>query len=464
MQKKIFVLFFAELGNRFRADLVIRESAGKTIIIHGGNCWMKKVLSMFLVAMMVIMAAACSKNESASEGKGGKDEKLTLNFWVFGSTGYQKLIDEYQKEHPNIKIKLNEGEMNDIQNNLFTSISAGSGAPDIAMIEVSTVEKFKGASDRFYNLKDYGADDIAKNYLDWKWKQAQTVDGSFQLGLPTDIGPTAMFYRSDVIEAAGLPSNPDELANQLKSWDDFYTMAKTIKEKTGKPVSDSPELVFNAIRDQQPEQYFNDKDELIIEDTVKDAYDFTTKMIQDGLLGKNSLWTPEWGSAMAEGSYAFLPGAPAWMMGVVKGNAPDAGGKWGITSIPEGAGNWGGSFLSIPKESKHPKEAFEFISWLTSPETQLKSFKDMGLFPSTPDVYENEEFLSTADEYFGGQQTAKLFAEAAKSVKPIYMGKNYAIVNAELVTALTNVASKKADPEKEWKAAVKRIEQQLGRQ
>jgi cellobiose transport system substrate-binding protein len=425
---------------------------------------MKKFLAIFLTAIMAFTLAACNGNGGKEEEAAGGDEKVTLDFWVFGSTGYQALIDEYQKQNPNVTIKLNEGEMGDMHNNLFTSISAGSGAPDIAMIEVSQLEKFKVASDRFYNLNEYGAEEIAGNYLEWKWQSAQSVDGDFQIGLPTDIGPTAMFFRTDVIEAAGLPTDPEALAAELSTWEDYYNVAKVIKEKTGKPIADSPELVFNAIRDQQPQQYFNEKDELIIEDTMKEAYEFTTKMIQDGLIGKNGLWTPEWGSAMGDGSYATMPGAPAWMMGVVKGNAPDASGKWSLTSIPEGAGNWGGSFLTIPAESENPQAAYDFISWLTSPESQLKSFTEMGLFPSTPDVYENEDFLATTDEYFSGQPTAKIFAEAAKNVTPVYMGKNYAIVNAELITALTNVATAGADPQAEWDAAVERIEQQLERQ
>ncbi|WP_456276217.1 ABC transporter substrate-binding protein [Bacillus sp. AK128] len=425
---------------------------------------MKKFFAIFITAIMAFTLAACSGGDEGASPEGGSDEKVTLDFWVFGSTGYQALIDEYQKQNPNVTIKLNEGEMNDVHNNLFTSISAGSGAPDIAMIEVSQIEKFKEAQDRFYNLNEYGAEEIGGNYLDWKWQAAQNVDGDFQIGLPTDIGPTAMFYRTDVIEAAGLPTDPEALAAELSTWEDYYAVAKTIKEKTGKPIADAPELVFNAIRDQQEQQYFNEQEELIIEDTVKEAYDYTTKMIQEGLIGQNGLWTPEWGSAMADGSYATMPGAPAWMLGVVKGNAPDAGGKWSLTAIPEGAGNWGGSYLTVPAESEHPQAAFDFISWLTSPESQLGSFLEMGLFPSTPDVYENEDFLAQTDEYFSGQPTAKIFAEAAKSVKPVYMGKNYAIVNTELVTALTNVATAGADPQAEWDAAVERIEQQLGRQ
>lgn len=442
-----------------------------------------KKLSIFLAfVMLAFVLVACSGNNGNNDNAGnkgsnnggnassdngatgGSGENVELTFWTYGSTGYDVLVDEYMEDNPNVKINVNEGEMEDMLNNLFTSISAGSGAPDIALIEISQIEKFLQAQDQFYNLNDYGAQDEADHFLDWKWAQAQSVDGSFQIGLPTDIGPTTMFFRTDVMEEAGLPTDPEELAAEISTWDDYYEAAKQIKETTGKPITDSPELMFNAIRDQQDQQYFNEDDELIIEDTVKGAYDYTAKMLEEGLVGQNALWTPEWGSAMADGSYATLIGAPAWMIANVKGNAPDAGGNWSLTTIPEGAGNWGGSFLTIPKESDHPEEAFAFIAWLTSEETQLKSFTNNGLFPSTPGVYENEEFLATTDEYFSGAPTAAIFAEAAQSVKTVYMGLNYPIVNSELITALTNVAVEGADPQEEWDQAVERINAQLERQ
>lgn len=429
---------------------------------------MKKWLSILILFSVMVVLAACNNDSSANEGSGSGDSggKVELDFWVFGSAGYDILAEEYMKENPNVKININAGEMADVHNNLFTSISAGSGAPDISMIEVSEITKFAQAQDRFHNLNDFGAQDVKDDYLDWKWQQASSVDGEFQIGLPTDIGPTTMFYRTDVIEEAGLSTDPEELAAQLSDWDAYYEAAKQIKEKTGKPIADSPELVYSALRDQAPEQYFNEENELIIESSpyVKEAYDFTTKLLEEGLVGQNQVWTPEWGSAMADGSYATLPGAPAWMIANVKGNAPDAGGNWSLTTIPEGAGNWGGSFMTIPAESEHPQEAYDFISWLVSPENQLKSFHSNGLFPSTPAAYEDEEFLATTDEYFSDAPTAKIFAEAAESVKPVYMGVNYALVQDEIILALTNVAIEGADPQAEWDAAVKRIEDQLARQ
>lgn len=430
---------------------------------------MKKWL-LFLAFMMLAFALVACNNDNGNADKNGKNtnkgdgKSVELTFWTFGSTGYDVLVDEYMTDHPNVKITINNSEMDDLHDNLFTSISAGSGAPDITMIEISQIAKFLEAEDQFYNLNDYGALDEAGHFLDWKWAQAQNADGSYQIGLPTDIGPTTMFYRTDVMEEAGFPTDPEELAAEISTWDEYYEAAKVIKEKTGKPISDTPKLMFNAIRDQQDQQYFNEDNELIIEDTVKEAYDYTTKMLEEGLLGQNELWTPEWGSAMAEGDYATLIGAPGWMVTNVKDNAPDAGGKWSLTAIPEGAGNWGGSFLTIPKESKHPEEAFAFIAWLTSEESQLKSFTNNGLFPSTPSVYENEDFLATTDEYFSGAPTAQYFAEAAQDVKTVYMGPNYPIVDSELDTALLNVAKEGADAQEEWDKAVERINAQLERQ
>jgi cellobiose transport system substrate-binding protein len=424
------------------------------------------ILLAFMMLAFVLVACSDSNGDADNKGNGasGGEESVELTFWTFGSTGYDVLVDEYMTDNPNVKITINNSEMDDLHDNLFTSISAGSGLPDITMIEISQIAKFLEAEDQFYNLNDYGALDEAGRFLDWKWAQAQNVDGSFQIGLPTDIGPTTMFYRTDVMEEAGLPTDPDELAAEISTWDEYYEAAKIIKEKTGKTISDTPKLMFNAIRDQQDQQYFNENNELIIEDTVKEAYDYTTKMLKEGLVGQNKLWTPEWGSAMAEGSYATLIGAPGWMVANVKENAPDAGGNWSLTEIPEGAGNWGGSFLTIPKESEHPEEAFAFIAWLTSEESQLKSFTNNGLFPSTPGVYENEDFLATTDEYFSGAPTAKYFAEAAQNVKTVYMGPNYPIVDSELDTALLNVANEGADPQEEWDKAVERINAQLERQ
>ena len=48
-------------------------------------------------------------------------------------------------------------------------------------------------------------------YIDWKEKAATTPDGAV-LGLGTDIGPMGICYRTDLLEQAGLPTDPAQLA------------------------------------------------------------------------------------------------------------------------------------------------------------------------------------------------------------------------------------------------------------
>jgi cellobiose transport system substrate-binding protein len=438
---------------------------------------MKKFLRLTATTVLALsVLAACGGNENTN-GDGGDtdnagddttsetigDGDIELVFWEFGNTGYDKLIEEYVEENPNVTINLQNSDMNDLHDNLFTSISAGTGAPDITMIEEAQIERYRNAEHAFTNLYDLGAEEVSENYLDWVWQNGENADGDFLFGLPTDIGPTVMFYRTDVFEEAGFDSSPEAVSDLVATWDDFENVAKEIQEKTGKQMVDGAELVYNARRDQATEQYFNTEDELIVEEhnQISDAYNYVASLLDQDLIGNIPLWTPEWFAGMDEGSYATML-APAWMQGVIKDNSPEEG-VWSLTTMPEGAGNWGGSYLTVPAESEHPEEAYKFIEWLTAPEQQLKAFLDYGLFPSAPAVYEMPEFLEYEDSYFGGAPVAQIFSEAAEAVVPVYKGRNYYPVDGEVKEAIDNVAAG-SDPQEEWEAALVRMERILDRQ
>ncbi|MGG3508128.1 extracellular solute-binding protein [Paenibacillus lautus] len=439
-----------------------------------------KSWSMLLLSIiMVFTLAACgggggngsntaespgggSSNEETDNIKEGTEstEKIELSFWSLGTTNYEDLAKEYTKEHPNITFKFqNTSDQTAHHNNLTTALSAGSGAPDIFQLEIAFMERFINNQDKFYNLYDLGAKDLEGNYLEWKWKQATSVDGSFQLGLPTDIGPTVVYYRTDLAEQAGLPTDPDGFSAAIDSWDKFASVAKDFTSKTGKPFADLTDLVYNGVRDQSPDQiYFNKEDGSFIGDTnpqVRKAYDFTVKGIQEGWIGNWILWSPEWQKAINDGDFGVMLG-PAWIAGTIR-NAKDTAGKWQIAQLPEGAGNWGGSFLTLPKEGKHSKEAYEFISWVLNKENQLKSFKDSGLFPSIPAVYSEPSFTEEKDEFFGGQVISEAYAKSAERIKPVYYGPLHDQTDTIIKNALKNVLEKKADPQKEWESAMKQI-------
>lgn len=440
-------------------------------IINGGKKMksFKRFVLFLLLSVFSITLVACGGNdEDASDDAAddSSDEKITLDFWVFGATGYDELLKEYEEENPNVEIKFKTSENADHHDALFTALSAGTGAPDIAMIEVDQLDRFKQAQDRFVNLYDLGAEEVSDVYQDWAWDTANSVDGDFLFGLPTDIGPKALYYRIDVFEEAGLPTDPDDVSALIDSAEALKEVAVQVKEETGKPFVDSMEMAYRAYLDAAPESHLNPEGELLIEQEgslVKKAYDFAVELNELGVVGNFDMWTPEWANAVNDGDFAAELG-PGWLKGWMEGNAPDASGLFRVATLPqEFSANWGGSFLTIPAETDHAEAAYDFIKWLTSPENQLKSFQSHGLFPSAPTVYEMEEFKSNEDEFFGGQVTSVVFGEAANNItEAVYKGEMYVSVNNEILTALTNV-QQGADPEEEWEAAVERAKALVGR-
>ncbi|WP_226582715.1 ABC transporter substrate-binding protein [Halobacillus litoralis] len=420
----------------------------------------RSFLAILLLSLTTFLFACGGEEESASG-----DGEVTLDFWVFGATNYEDLAKEYEKENPGVKINIKNSELGDHHDSLFTSISAGTGAPDLTMIEVDQLDRYREAQDRFVNLYDLGAEEVQDQYLDWKWKMAENGEGDFLFGLPTDIGPKAMYFNTDVFEEAGLPTDPDEVSDMITNPDQFAEAATTVLKETDKPMVDSMEMAFRANMDALQVSYFNRDGELLInqeDNGVKEAYDYAVELNDKGVVGSYEMWTPEWANALNKGDFG-VEMAPAWLKGYMTENAPEGEGKWKVTTLPtDFTGNWGGSYVAIPSETKHSEEAYEFAKWLLSPENQLESFVQSGLFPSTPETYEMDEFVNNSDEYFGGQNTAAYFAEAAQNIPEVYKGPKYVTVNNEVLTALRNV-QEGADPEEEWDAAVTRIEGLLQR-
>ncbi|PLS01079.1 ABC transporter substrate-binding protein [Neobacillus cucumis] len=425
----------------------------------------RKFLVLALSLLLLIAMAGCQAKDTSggAEKDGGSGGKTKLTIWIWPGMGIEKQIKQYAKEN-NIDVDIQTSSFDDVHNNLTTALAAGSGAPDISAVEVKGIDKMKANPEHFYNLYDLGAEDIKGDYFDWKWKQSETQNGKYLLGIPTDIGPQAMAYRTDVFQQAGLPTNRDEVAKLMTTWDDYIKIGEQIKAKTGKALIDTPNGMYSVIEGQGDQKYFDKDGKVIVKDNpqIQKAYKYAAEIIDKGLATNVDQFSAEWGTAMTKGDFATLL-APAWMMTSMKQNAPDAAGKWDMTLLPEGSGNWGGSFLTIPKESKHPKEAYKLIKWLLSPEQQLVTFKEAGNFPSTPKVYESEELQNFTSDYFSGAPVGKIYAEAAKAVKPIVEGPQSIQIEQIIGDAIKRVRDKKATPEKSWKEAMNQLDRELSR-
>ncbi len=411
---------------------------------------LRRMLVPALAAGLFFTAACGGGNTPAA------DEKITLTIAGFGDFGFKPLYEEYKQTHKNIEIQERISEYAAHHNNLISHLATGSGAADIEAVEIGYLSSFTATPSRFHNLLDLGAKDLESTYLPWKWQQALSTDKKTLIGLGTDVGGMAMCYRTDLFAKAGLPTNRDEVSKLWPTWEQYVATGK--RYKTAAPTSFFMEAsgnMYRAIVEQAPTGLYDDADKLIVETNpiVKGAWDLTVDAINSGLSNKLTAWTPEWTAAFGQGTFATIV-CPAWMTSYIENNSKDASGKWDVAAVPGGAGSMGGSHLTLPKQGKHAKEAFELIKWLTAPEQQKKVFKTTGNFPSTPSLYTDPDLTGFSKAFFNNAPIGKIFSDSAKAVKPQHQGPKQGDVFNAIGSGLARIEQGKQKPDEAWTQAI----------
>ena len=407
---------------------------------------------------VVLLAAGCgtSTTSGAKSTAASKTEKITLTVATFNEFGYEKLLAEYTKLHPNITVTQKKAATsNEARDNMNTRLAAGSGLSDVEAIEVDWLPELMQYPSKFVDLKDKSVDG---RWLPWKVAQATTKDGVL-LGYGTDIGPEGVCYRSDLFKKAGLPTDRAAVATLLgganATWDDYFAAGKKFKAADNKtPWMDSAGATYQGMINQVKNAYEKDDGTIVAATNpeVRKIYDTVlTASTTDGLSAHLAQWGPDWTASFQKNGFATML-CPGWMLGVIEGNAKGVKG-WDIADVfPGGGGNWGGSFLTVPAQGKHPAEAKALAAWLTAPEQQIKAFVDKGTFPSQQAALTSKDLLSVTKPFFNNAPTGTILVNRANAVKVApFKGKNYFAINDAMQQALTRVDVDKTDnPASSW--------------
>jgi len=407
-------------------------------------------------ALVLLAAAALGLAGCGPMGDSG--DHVTLTVATFGDFGYAPLFQQYEAEHPNIRITSRIADSDAHNRQLVSELAGGRGAADIEAIDEQYLPRFRQSADKFVNLADYGALGLKSQWVGWKWQQGVTDGGKRVLGLGTDMGGLAMCYRPDLFSTAGLPTNRTEVASLWPTWEDFATVAdRFTRGNTGARFADSAGTIYTAIVNQAPENYFSRIDDSFIADRNPDlrrAFTIAGSIGAKGQTAQVTTSTQEWNVAIKQGTFATIA-CPAWLLSRIREAGGDANaGKWDVTTVPGTGGNNGGSFLTVPKQSAHPREAYELAAWLTAPAQQKQLFSSSGLLPSEPSVYHDPQVLNKTDPYFSGAPTGQIFAGSADGLTPGYRGLKDTTVRPEFGRALGRVETGKQNVDQAWAQAV----------
>lgn len=388
-----------------------------------------------------------------------------LSIWYWNGALSDKLLAVSARGVPGVPgLKVKGSPIaGDYKSKLRTSMAARAYVPDLACAN-SDVSLFFPDEEEFLDLRKLGADALEDQYLDWKWKSGISPSGRM-IGFPLDAGPTALYYRRDLFEKAGLPTEPADVAEATATWDKYLALGRTLQAKApGKPFLVSQiSYVFRMALYQSPKQ-FVDADNHFIGDQqhVKRAWDLAVETYQQGLSARVLDSTPDYNAAMGRGRVASMITA-VWAIGGLKDVAPKTSGAWRLTALPGGPTNYGGSYLTITRYCRDPEGAFAYLKWLLGPENQLKSYQEMALFPTTPAAY-SKPTMRKPDPFFGGQIPVDVFGPAAEKAPVIFFSPYEDICNTPVFQELTNVETLGKNPEKAWRDAMNACERTLSQQ
>ena len=335
-------------------------------------------------------------------------QTLTVWVWDINKAALESTVASFQEMHPDVEVVVEDlGNQNVYDRGLAGCAAGGLDMPDVYLVENNEAQVFWAQfPDCFADLREYGAGDLTDLFPDFKWAELM-ADGAIH-AIPYDAGPTAIFYRRDLYEQAGI--DPSGIA----TWTDFMEAGQAMNEATdgetkmGTIAKGQDDEWFRMLANQNGCFYFdNAGDQVTVNQPGCVQAMETMKMLWDA----DVLLPGDWGTQIQN----FQTGREAsaffgsWYGGVIQAEAPDQAGQWGVYLTPaqgEGgvrASNLGGSALAVPSSSENPELAYDFIvKALADEENQVEILFEYGLTPSLLPLQDNPA-LEQGVAYFDGQ-------------------------------------------------------------
>ncbi|PKH38113.1 cellobiose transport system substrate-binding protein [Nocardioides alpinus] len=402
------------------------------------------VTSTILTLTLASTVAACGGDADGETSDG----KTTITVATFNEFGYEDLIEEYNAMQDEVVLEqVKVGTWDDAKANLYTKLAAGSGLSDIEAIEGDAIAAVLAESDAFADLTD---PELEGRWLDFVAEKGTNSEGQM-IGYGTDVGPQGVCYRADLFEKAGLPTERDEVAAMMGTWEDYFATGEKLTEALPDTAwYDSSGALAQAMLNQVENPFEADDDTIQTDNPELQAVWEAVTGNSDTLSSQLAQWGDDWTASFQNDGFAttFCPG---WMLGIIEGNAEGVEG-WDIADVfPGGGGNWGGSYLTVPSQGDNIEKAQEIAAWLSAPEQQAKAFAAKGPFPSQVEALAAPEIVDAVNPYFNDAEIGQIYANraAAITMQP-YKGPKYSDILTAFMDAVLRVDEGSQQPDESW--------------
>jgi len=349
-----------------------------------------KIFKYFLLPAVIIQfcfSFSCNKEE---------DNITTLKFWAMGSEAevVTKLIPEFEKQNPDIKVHVQQMPWTAAQEKLITAV-ASDNTPDLCQLGNTWIPQFAALNSITILDELISKSPLIKNenYFEGIWET--NVIGNKVYGVPWYVDTRIMFYRKDIFQKAGYDHPP-------KTWKELLDLSRKIKALyKGEdkyaiylPTNEwAPFVIFglqagaDLLKDQNSRGNFSSKE-------FKEAFKYLVNFHKEKLapIGISQVtnvyqaFADEYFSMYISGPWN-IPEFKKWM----KGSLAD---KWSTAPLPgyqeneyPGVSLTGGSSLIIFNNSEHKEEAWRLIEFLSQPDIQIEFYKLLNDLPAIKETW-----------------------------------------------------------------------------
>jgi len=321
-----------------------------------------------------------------------------LDFWAMGREGevVQTLVREFEVRNPDVRVRVQQIPWTAAHEKLLTA-HVGRATPDLAQLGNTWVPEFQalGALVDLGDLVAASGDVDPRDHFSGIWDT--NVLGGRLYGIPWYVDTRVLFYRTDLLAAAGFSGPP-------RTWDQWRRCLEALSargpEKYGilLPINEWTQPVILGLQAGSPLLKDGDTRGDFSGPAFGRALAFYAGLFADGLAPPVS--NNEVANLYQEferGTFAMFITGP-WNIGECRRRLPpDMQDDWTTAPMPapEGTGPGlslaGGSSLVVFESSAHKEEAWRLIEFLSRPEQQVRFFRLTGDLPAHREAWSAPE-------------------------------------------------------------------------
>lgn len=393
---------------------------------------LKRVLSLVVTGLLATSFIACGSSSSNSKTASGGSNKIVV--WTL-SDDLKQFAEHYQEENPGKEVEVTVIAPADYPTKVTTALRGKADTPDIIVGEPQMIPNFMEAG-FFEDLSQepYNAEQYKDKIVDYVYQAGKDETGKVR-ALSYQMTPGGITYRRDIAKAVWGNDDPAFIGEKFKDVNTITQTAKELKDKGYRIFSDTGNLRW-FVYGNDPQPWVKDNKLMMTEDRL--AYvDAAVKLYQEKLVAFAPEWSAAWYQSMsasipvdadwkeedelknadpnAEKTEVFSYALPTWGTLIIRDNAKDNIGKFGVTTGPNSYFS-GGTFMGINSYSKNKDAAWDFLKYCTVTE----STSDWWIEKSKGDVVSYipslESHKDMENEAFGGQKTYDFWLEESKKI------------------------------------------------